>query len=114
MPNVSQSTTDPKVASQEPQNASAAQSQQNKGEGGSSKQQIEALFRAARERNAELTPEQIHKQYPWSAHPPKSVNSDVAAAVLEELEAPAEDSDDAGDGEATGAGAEEASTKTKG
>lgn len=66
MPDVSQSTTDPKVASQEPQNASAAQSQQNQGEGGSSKQQIEALFRAARERNAKLTPDEIQKQYPWS------------------------------------------------
>lgn len=66
MPDVSLSTTDPKVASQEPQNAPAAQSQQNQGEGNSSKQQIEALFRAARERNAKLTPEEIQKQHPWS------------------------------------------------
>lgn len=66
MPDVSQSTTDPKVASQEPQNAPAAQSQQSQGEGGSSKQQIEALFRAARGRNAKLTPEEIQKHYPWS------------------------------------------------
>lgn len=66
MPDVSQSTTDPKLASQELPNASTAQGQQNQGDSGSSKGQIEALFRAARERNAKMTPEEIQKQYPWS------------------------------------------------
>lgn len=63
------SNTDPKLASQEPQNASETQGQQNQGDSGSSKEQIEALFRAARERNAKLTPEEIQKQYPWSRSP---------------------------------------------
>lgn len=76
MPDVSQSTTDPKLASQEPQNTPEAQDQQNQGEGGSSKEQIEALFRAARERNAKLTPEEIQKQYPWS----RSLSSRVLPA----------------------------------
>lgn len=66
MPDISQSTTDPKLASQELQDAPEAQSQQSHGGGGSSKEQIEALFRAARERNAKMTPEEIQKQYPWS------------------------------------------------
>lgn len=69
MPDTPHSHTDPKLASQEPQNASEAQGQQNQGDSGSSKEQIEALFRAARERNAKLTPEEIQKQYPWSRSP---------------------------------------------